>query len=75
MPKRSLPKSAVIDGKPHRAVTSVNLRFEDKRKFDLMHAWWSLEQGVPLTQWDAVSILMAAALENPRLSLPADLRA
>lgn len=72
MPLR-LPPLPRTDGEPRRAVTSVNLRHDDKALFDHLHTWWSLQEGRSLRQWDAFSILLAAALDNPRLQRPADL--
>lgn len=63
-----------IDGKPHRAVTSVNLRHEEKAMFDHLHSWWSLRHGRALRQWDAMSILLNLALSNPHADLPEELR-
>jgi hypothetical protein len=62
------------DGLPQRAVTCVNVRREEKAVFDHLVSWWRLECGEELTQWDAFSVLLAAALENPRLEAPRELR-
>jgi hypothetical protein len=55
-------------------VTSLNLRFEEKELFDVLHSWWALRSGRSLKQWDAFSILLAYALANPVADLPEELR-
>lgn len=62
-----------LDGQPRRAVTSLNLRFEDKRIFDHLHSWWSMREGSTLTQPEAFAILLRLALGNPAAELPEDL--
>jgi hypothetical protein len=31
---------------------------DEKRAFDLLHAWWERSESRDLTQWDAFSILL-----------------
>ena len=62
-----------VDGKPSRALTSLNLRRREKAVFDHLHSWWSLRRGQPLSQADAFSILLALALENEKAELPPEL--
>ena len=64
-----------VDNEPRRALASLNLRHEEKRVFDLLHAWWALRTGSALSQQDAVSILLALALKNPDADLPQELEA
>lgn len=67
----SLPR---VDGEPRRALTSLNLRREEKVEFDHLHSWWALRRGRPISQPDAFSILLALALENREADLPPELR-
>lgn len=57
-----------------RGTASLNVRHEDKVVFDALQAWWSVERGRALPQWDAFSFLLAAALENPDVRLPEEVR-
>jgi hypothetical protein len=41
-----------------------------KRQFDCLHVRWESETGREIPQPDAVRILIAAALDNPRVSRP-----
>lgn len=68
--KPDVPVRLEVESPPRRAVAGLNVRHEDKAVFDALQAWWSLERGRPLSQWDAFSILLAAALENPALVVP-----
>lgn len=63
-----------VDGQPRRSLTCVNARFEDKAVFDLLVAWWRLQGQRSLTHWDAFSVLLDAALNDPGLDVPAELR-
>lgn len=79
MPRRQhhdaiLSSEPRTDGEPRRAVTSVNLRYEDKVRFDLLQAYWSHVRGRPIKQWDAFSLLLAAAVQNPHADVPEELR-
>jgi hypothetical protein len=69
-----LPHRAREDGEPRRAVTSVNVRREEKLLFDHLHSWWRLQDGAALSQVDAFSRVLALALENPRSNAPPELR-
>ena len=66
----SLPR---LDGKPRRSLTSLNLRFEEKGVFDLVHAYWRLDR--PLSQPDAFSKLLFLAITNPQADVPEEARA
>lgn len=68
--KVRLPRT---DGKPRRAYTSVNVRFEEKALFDHLHSWWSLRGPKPVAQVDAFSRVLALALEHPDADVPSDL--
>jgi hypothetical protein len=63
-----------IDGVPRRGVASYNLRYEEKWVADFLEVYWEGKLGRPLAQWDVMSILIAAALENPNLDVPGELR-
>lgn len=69
-----LPHRARVDGEPRRALTSVNVRHEEKRVFDHLHSWWRMQDGQPMSQCDAFSRVLALALENPKVDAPQDLR-
>jgi hypothetical protein len=66
-PKDLLPK---LRHPPQRNVTSLNVEDDVKSQVDYLHAWWEMTTGERLSQPDAVRILLAAALDNPRLSAP-----
>lgn len=72
MPPKRYPQDLLSDliGLPQRAVTSLNVELDLKQQFDFLHAWWELETGQAISQPDAVRILIAAALDNPRVSRP-----
>lgn len=72
---RVVPVGLDVDVSPRRAVASVNVRRDDKAVFDALHAWWSVERRRPLTQWEAFSVLLAVALENPEFRVPAEVDA
>lgn len=72
MPRKISLGRARTDGRPHRAVTSVNVRHEDKAVFDHLHSFLVIRERRPLSQWDAFSIVLRAALGNPKLDVPAD---
>jgi hypothetical protein len=59
---------------PQRAVTSLNVEDDMKLVVDHMHTFWRLETGDDINQPDAVRILVLAALDNPRLRVPDELR-
>lgn len=73
-----MPRKAIVlgrartDGRPRRAVTSINVRHEDKAVFDHLHSWLVLRERQPLSQWDAFSVVLRAALGNPKLDVPSD---
>jgi hypothetical protein len=58
------------DGKPRRSVTSVNVRFEDKAVFDVLHKWSCLKDGQEISQVDAFNRLLVLAWEHPRAEVP-----
>lgn len=60
-----------LDGEPHRPWASLNVRAEEKRRFDLLQKWWSMQEDASLAHWDGFSILMAHYLSTA--PLPADL--
>ena len=64
MPSKKLKFVPRIDGEPHRAWASVNVRREDKVRLDFLQWVWSQEFGHRLSQWDCVSILLAYYLEH-----------
>lgn len=76
MPRHSVRKPSRppvlprVDGRPSRALTSLNLRAEEKALFDHLHSWWSLRQGRSLRQADAFIILLALAMSNPAADVP-----
>jgi hypothetical protein len=45
----------------------VNVRHEDKRRFDLLHAYWCSRRGGALSQWDAFSMLFGEFLAHADL--------
>lgn len=63
-----------LDGLPRRAVTSVNVRHDDKALFDHLHTFWSWRRGRPLRQWDAFRLVLELAVENPRAQVPDEIR-
>lgn len=71
--RASLVPPLRLDGEPRRPVSSVNLRFEDKRVFDLLHSWWVMRGGSGLSQPEAFAILLRLALANPEADLPEEL--
>jgi hypothetical protein len=72
MSTKRFPQDLMSDllGIPQRAVTSLNIEMDLKQQFDFLHAWWELETGQAISQPDAVRILLAAAIDNPRVSRP-----
>lgn len=68
------PVALALEEPPGRGTSSLNVRHEDKVVFDALQAWWSVEQGRALSQWDAFSVLLALALENPGVRLPGEVR-
>lgn len=47
-----------------RGTASLNIRHEDKAVFDAIQLWASHRRGRALTQWEAFSLILAAALGN-----------
>lgn len=47
-----------------RGTACVNIRHEDKAVFDAIQLWMSHRKGRSLSQWEAFSMVLAAALEN-----------
>jgi hypothetical protein len=76
MPRRRaiLDYQPQTDGAPHRPWSSVNVRRSDKLRYDLLQAWWSMDRGAALAQWDGFSILVATYIEANRHRLPLELR-
>lgn len=62
-----------VDGEPRRALACMNLRREEKRVFDHLQSWWSLQMGQDLSQPDVVSIVLAAALRSGLVDVPGEL--
>lgn len=52
----------------------MNLRYEEKADVDLLQAYWSRRRGRSLKQWDTFSVILSAALANPELDVPEELR-
>ena len=50
------------------------MRREDKLRYDLLQAWWSIDSGAQLSQWDGFSILLATYIDANRDRLPLELR-
>lgn len=71
MPKRKLKFVPQTDGAPHRPWSSINVRREDKRRFDLIHASWQMQLGEDLSQWDCFSVLLSDYLRRAHQDLPA----
>lgn len=69
-----LPHRARVDGLPRRALTSVNVRHDEKLVFDHLHSWWRLQGGRAMSQCDAFSRVLALALEHPKVDAPQELR-
>ena len=59
---------------PQRNVTSLNVEDDVKAQIDYLHAFWEMESGVGISQPDAVKILLAAAVSNPRVIVPPGFR-
>lgn len=51
-------------------LASVKLRRDDKEEFDRLQAWWSCQAGRQLTQWEAFTLLLAAAYESESTRVP-----
>jgi hypothetical protein len=49
---------------------SLKVRRDDKEVFDQLKAWWSLRRGRDISQWEAFTLLLAAALEHEEARLP-----
>lgn len=64
-----------LEESPRRAVSSVNLRREDKFVFDALQAWLSMREARPVPQWDVFTLVLAAALENPSFEAAEAVRA
>lgn len=65
---------ATVRNFPQRNVTSLNVYDDVKAQADFLHSWWELETGQVISQPDAVRILLFAAVDNPRLSVPPGFR-
>lgn len=46
------------------------MRYHEKRKLDLIQAYWSARLGRALHQWDVISLLLALAVDNAVADLP-----
>jgi hypothetical protein len=53
-----------LEAPVRRGTASINVRWEDKVVFDAIQAWASHRKGRYVSQWDAFSLLLGAALEN-----------
>ena len=60
----------VPDGAVAPNLASVKLRRDDKVVFDQLKSWWSLQAGRELSQPEAFTRLLAAALESEETRLP-----
>lgn len=65
------PVELVPDGPVLPPVASLKVRRDDKEVFDQLKAWWSLRRGRDLSQWEAFTLLLAAALESEEARVPA----
>lgn len=72
-PRGPLPSryELAIETPLRRALTSVNLRPEDKAVFDALQAFYSLRQGRALRQWEVFSLVLAEALASQEAELRA----
>lgn len=52
-----------VDSSPSRALTSVNVRRDDKVVFELLVAFYSLQLGRPVRHWEAFTMLVADVVE------------
>lgn len=55
----------VPDVSPRRASACIAVHPADKEVFDRLQAYLAARRGRPVFQWDAFSVLLADALENP----------
>jgi hypothetical protein len=60
----------VPDGPVLPNLSSVKIRRDDKVEFDRLKAWWSVEAGRELSQWEAFTLLLAAAFESDATRIP-----
>ena len=63
-----------LKNRPQRRVTSANLEDDLKSLIDFIHKFWELSFGVTISQPDVLRLLVAAALEHPRILLPEEAR-
>lgn len=54
----------VLDESPRRAVTSTNVRHDDKAVLDRIQSWLKIRLNRDVKQWEMMSMVLAAALEN-----------
>lgn len=54
----------VFDSNPSRALTSVNVRRDDKDVFDILQAYWTIRKGRALTQWETFTVVLAESLDR-----------
>lgn len=59
------PVELALEVPPPRRVSLVAMRHEDKVVFDGLQAWLCYRTGRKHSQWDAMSVVLAAALGNP----------
>lgn len=59
-----------IDGPILPNLSCVKIRRDDKAEFDRLKAWWSVERGREITQWEAFTLLIAAAFESDSTRIP-----
>lgn len=65
----------VPDGPVLPNLSSLKIRRDDKAVFDQLKAWWSLRRAEEITQWEAFTLLLAAALKAEEARLPEEARA
>lgn len=59
-----------LDGPVLPNLGSLKVRRDDKEAFDRLKAWWSCRAGRELTQWEAFTLLLAAAFESESTRIP-----
>lgn len=58
-----------VEAPVRRGTATINVRWEDKEVFDAIQRWASHRRGRSLSQWDAFSLVLAAALGNREADL------
>jgi hypothetical protein len=72
LPNHPVPRDVelVPDGPVVHFLASLQVRRDDKEVFDQLKAWWSLKRGREVTQWEAFTLVLAAALEHEEARVP-----